>query len=75
MFRPGDVVRLKSGGPALTVEEARGVGCLHPATGAYPGQECLCAWFDPDDGLMRSVFNANALEKTDADDYAVLRAG
>lgn len=53
-FEPGDVVRLKSGGPAMTVS--------HHGT-ADNADDVMCEWFV---GSARSqkVFTAATLEKT-----------
>lgn len=44
-FAPGDVVRLKAGGPAMTVER-RG------------GARFLCVWFDGNRQLHREIIEA-----------------
>lgn len=51
-FKPGDVVRLKSSGPKMSVnvvdEDNRQVECL---------------WFTPEDKLCRQTFSAELLRK------------
>jgi len=59
-FEVGDVVRLKSGGPAMTVEE---VGDSPLAGGPY----VHCTWFDTSSKKPTSKsFKPQALEKTRA---------
>ncbi|WP_447833755.1 YodC family protein [Aeromonas veronii] len=54
-FKPGDVVRLKSGGPAMTVST------LHKDSTV---EAYLCRWFSSDDSPKSQVetFNATSLE-------------
>jgi uncharacterized protein YodC (DUF2158 family) len=47
-FKQGDVVRLKSGGPAMTVENIE-------------GNETVCAWFGADHGEYRRRHIVTAL--------------
>jgi uncharacterized protein YodC (DUF2158 family) len=49
-FNPGDAVRLKAGGPDMTVEKV-------DSKGVY------CAWFDHDHNLHREYFVAETLQK------------
>jgi uncharacterized protein YodC (DUF2158 family) len=51
MKKVGDVVRLKSGGPAMTVESTIG------------GSECMCMWFEGTT-LRKKAFPTEALERT-----------
>lgn len=48
-FKPGDVVRLKSGGPAMTVEQIASSGRV------------VCKWFEGKD-LKIHLFVADTLE-------------
>ena len=52
-FKPGDMVRLKSGGPLMTV------------TIAQHDDDTWCMWFDKDDKRMEMSFNAAALVADD----------
>jgi uncharacterized protein YodC (DUF2158 family) len=49
-LKTGDVVRLKSGGPQMTVLSVQ-------------GQTVDCSWFGPDGNVKLSSFPAAALEK------------
>ncbi|HAT04544.1 MAG TPA: DUF2158 domain-containing protein [Aeromonas salmonicida] len=55
MFKPGDVVRLKSGGPAMTISAPK----KDSTAEAY-----YCRWFSPNDSSKCQVesFNASCLE-------------
>lgn len=53
-FAPGDVVRVKSGGPSMTVVEV----------GDYLGQrKAWCEWFDEKNKPQKETFSVHALEK------------
>lgn len=52
MFKPGDIVRQKSGGPKMTIEEE-----VHKVPGKY-----FCSWFD-DKIRKREIFSGDTLEK------------
>ena len=49
-FKVGDVVRLKSGGPPMTVEQ----------TG---GKAIRCAWFNGGGGYNSGMFHGDTLER------------
>lgn len=49
-FKPGEKVRLKSGGPAMTVEEIASNGRV------------VCQWFDKDKNLRDGMFPPDSLE-------------
>jgi uncharacterized protein YodC (DUF2158 family) len=49
-FQTGDVVRLKSGGPNMTVNTVK-------------GDEIWCQWFDKDQKPQQTYFKPNTLEK------------
>ena len=51
-FKPGDIVRLKSGGPKMTVIK------YDPAQGA----DLTCQWFEKDSQFKEKSFNQDALE-------------
>ena len=53
-FNVGEVVRLKSGGPSMTVD-------------GDSGSRIICAWFDQDGSFHRYDFDQGALEKVSAD--------
>jgi uncharacterized protein YodC (DUF2158 family) len=52
-FKPGDVVRLKSGGPAMTVTHLNSSVVENGAD---------CQWFDSKNRLKRGVFTQDALK-------------
>jgi len=56
MLRPGDVVRLKSGGPNMTVTP---VGPMGQSQVANPVR---CQWFDGDD-LQDNIFEEACLDQ------------
>ncbi len=49
-LKPGDIVRLKSGGPQMTVSY-------------FEGHNVECVWFGADGDFKRASFPAAALEK------------
>jgi uncharacterized protein YodC (DUF2158 family) len=49
-WKKGDVVRLKTGGPRMTVDE------LHTSIGKVG-----CVWFDADNQVQRDAFNPESL--------------
>ena len=55
MFEIGDKVRIKSGGPVMTVEN------IGDYTLYNPGAKCV--WFDDKKKLQDSVFDVKVLEK------------
>jgi len=55
-YKTGDLVQLKSGGPAMTVKEAIGDG--------LDGGDYLCQWFGGST-LKEGVFPANSLRPAD----------
>lgn len=55
-FKPGDVVRLKSGGPKMTIVKF-GTGYHH---GTVDGYECT--WFDDKNTVKTEVFQEALLE-------------
>jgi uncharacterized protein YodC (DUF2158 family) len=57
-LKKGDTVRLKSGGPLMTVQNLGNYGPTGPAEGAY------CVWFDGKK-KFESVFDAAVLEISD----------
>lgn len=52
-WKSGDLVKLKSGGPLMTVESRY----AQSSNGYY------CSWFDKEDKRIREVFNGNAIEE------------
>jgi uncharacterized protein YodC (DUF2158 family) len=50
-LKPGDIVRLKSGGPKMTVMRIES------------GGRVLCEWFTPDEEHQARSFDATVLEK------------
>lgn len=55
-FNKGDVVRLKSGGPTMTVED-----CVEGADGTITA--IFCGWFDDKNVRQRDHFAPEALER------------
>lgn len=58
-FKPGDVVVLKSGGPAMTIRELQGTGTA------------LCEWFNRDDDTFhveRTAFHLETLRLKEDDE-------
>ena len=58
-FVKGDVVRLKSGSPKMTVEET---SRWDADKGIYNDELILCAWFQEDESFSK-YFNVSTLEK------------
>jgi uncharacterized protein YodC (DUF2158 family) len=52
-FQIGDVVRLRSGGPTMTVQE-------------NDGSEVLCQWFTKDNVVMQGRFPVASVKKYEA---------
>jgi uncharacterized protein YodC (DUF2158 family) len=67
-FKPGDVVRLPSGGPDMTVEGFTG-GRYDPRDRTYRDRETICVWFQREAiesehwSLQRAQFSPGVLEK------------
>lgn len=49
-FQPGDVVRLKSGGPKMTISH-------RPSSDSY-----FCVWFNKNDDFQSATVKVNVLE-------------
>ena len=64
LFKPGDRVQLKSGGPVMKVLNY--VLKRRPFVGTYlSDSEVECAWYDRGEGRRKTdVFHQNALMKT-----------
>jgi uncharacterized protein YodC (DUF2158 family) len=58
-FEPGTVVRLKSGGPKMTVVN-------YGKYGYGSKEEYKCKWFDDKNQLVESTFTENELEAVPA---------
>ena len=57
-FQPGDIVKLKSGGPRMTLGHI----------GTYSGEEqAKCQWFDDHNKAQEGLFYLTALEKAEDD--------
>lgn len=52
MFQIGDVVKLKSGGPSMTVTQ---LGLTH--------SRVECAWFDPEGNFKTAFIHSKALQE------------
>ncbi|MGI4776942.1 MAG: YodC family protein [Janthinobacterium lividum] len=62
-FSKGDVVKLKSGGPTMTVADT---GSYAGGMGTGPEDGVKCVWFDTVRGVQKSneqVFDAAVLQK------------
>lgn len=57
-FKAGDVVRLKSGGPSMTVVHTNVVGLPNGAA---------CTWFDDKNQVQKASFTQDALETASSD--------
>jgi uncharacterized protein YodC (DUF2158 family) len=62
-WKPGDVVRLASGGPKMTVGETHGQ--------KVPGDAVQCKWFDGNHELKEGYIHPDALVKAEDDKSAV----
>ena len=62
LFKKGDIVRLKSGGPKMTVEKYHvdiiGLGELRESD-----SNVICKWFDNENKLVQSGFEQETLVK------------
>ena len=58
-FKKGNVVMLKSGGPAMTVTD---IGDYSAGMGAGPEDGVKCVWFDDKKNPVERVFDAAVLE-------------
>lgn len=56
-FNPGQVVRVKSGGPAMTVMHSKENGRV------------ACEWFDKEQKHQEAMFNTTSLKALDTGDY------
>lgn len=60
-FKPGDVVQLKSGGPAMTV---RSIADIPSSDGAATVQSLCCVWYAGEgQGYSTSFFDPACLDK------------
>lgn len=59
-FEKGNIVKLKSGGPNMTVEGFK----WDPFSGEYKTESVQCTWFKNDERVSE-YFNENALEKVE----------
>ena len=57
-MRVGDTVRLKAGGPSMTVESVKN---------AAGGSQVHCVWFDHDHNEKRAQYPESALEVVQAE--------
>ena len=81
-FKEGDVVRLKSGGPAMTVTgftdeiPAREMSEVAPGSIGCPAGLVECIWFDEKTGKERKgTYKPALLEKVDAGGTVIYPAG
>lgn len=62
LFKPGDRVQLKIGGPVMEVMKY--VTKVSPILGVYESNyQVECVWFDPEEGRKTAVFHQNSLVK------------
>lgn len=63
LFKPGDRVMLKSGGPVMEVLDY--VLEENPLLGVYvSSQKVKCVWYDPEEGRKIGEFHQRSLRKT-----------
>lgn len=60
-FQAGDIVKLKSGGPRMTVHQYK----LNPMTGQPIPTVIICHWFDENNEINEAQFHPDELEKQD----------
>lgn len=60
-LKPGDTVRLKSGGPMMTVDHI-----ITPAR-----DSAYCIWFDNDGKRHREIFSLASLKRADDDESSI----
>lgn len=62
LFKPGDKVELKTGGPVMQV--IKYVAEEHPVLGMYESNyKVQCVWYDPEFGRKTDIFHQNSLTK------------
>ena len=63
LFKPGDRVQLRSGGPIMEV--IKYAICYSPWLGNYTSNDIVeCVWYDPDEGRKKGRFHQKNLVKT-----------
>lgn len=59
----GDVVQLKSGGPAMTIQQV------------HSDRSVFCQWFDKEGALKQGSFQPQQLQKVEPQDHGGFRPG
>lgn len=59
-FQPGEMVRLKSGGPRMTIDD---IGDYSPMGVGGEPHKAKCSWFDEKNKRMTDLFALHTLEK------------
>jgi uncharacterized protein YodC (DUF2158 family) len=62
-FARGDVVRLKTEGPKMTVERIAGDTLFLHNTVVHSKGTVSCVWFDSDNHLCRNTFQVESLQR------------
>jgi len=59
-MKKGDVVKLKSGGPLMTIQDIDHWGMVYSGMNSYPKDQAQCYWFDGNE-MKEGIFNLESL--------------